>query len=76
MKQIFNHCKQVIVWLGEDADNSGNLCDYAKKMRRGDDGPRSSLSKILTARQLETAIQRLLERPWFYRAWVCPQRIG
>lgn len=69
MKRIFGCSKQVIVWLGEEADNSSNLCEYAKKMRPRD-GVRASLSRILTPRQLEIAIQKLLERPWFSRVWV------
>lgn len=69
MKHIFNHAKQTLVWLGEEADNSSNLCEYAKKMRPRD-GMRSSLSRILTPRQLEMAIAKLVERPWFHRIWV------
>lgn len=75
MKHIFNHSKQVVVWLGEEADNSSNLCEYAKKMRPRD-GLRASLSRILTPRQLEISIQKLLERPWFQRVWVCMLRVN
>lgn len=31
---------------------------------------RSTLNRILPARQLQDAVQRLLERPWFTRVWV------
>lgn len=71
MKRIFQYSKQVIVWLGVEGDNSSNLCEYAKKMRSRE-GPRSSLSKLLTPRQFEVALQKLLERPWFERVWVSP----
>jgi len=74
MKQIFSHAKEVIVWLGEEDDRSKKLYDYAKKMRRGEDnGPRNVLRRILSARQLQDAMQKLLQRPWFSRVWVIPE---
>lgn len=77
MKDIFSHAKEVNVWLGEEDDRSKKLCEYAKKMGRGEDSPKntwkSTLSRIMTQRQLEDAIQSLLQRPWFQRVWVIPE---
>lgn len=73
MQHIFSQAKDVIVWLGEEDDKSGKLCEYARKMRRGDDSPRQVLTRILTPRQLQDAIQKLLQRPWFQRVWVVPE---
>lgn len=73
MKRIFSRAKEVIVWLGEEDDRMKKLCEYAKKMRRGDDSPKGALKKILGPRELQATVQRLLERPWFERVWVLPE---
>ncbi len=75
MQHIFSKAKDVIVWLGEEDDKSGKLCELARKMRRGDDSPKQSgtLKRILNPRQLQDAIQKLLQRPWFQRVWVVPE---
>jgi hypothetical protein len=40
-------------------------------MKRSDsESNRSTLNRILPARQLQDAVQKLLERPWFTRVWV------
>lgn len=70
MKHIYSNAKEVIVWLGEEDDRSKKLCEYARKMRRGEDSPRSALSRILSTRQLLDAMQSLLQRQWFTRTWV------
>lgn len=77
MKKIFNQAKEVVVWLGEEDGQTRKLCEYAKKMERGRSSPknaqRSLLKKLLNPRQLQDAIQNLLERPWFQRVWVIPE---
>ena len=73
MKDIFTHAKQTVVWLGEEDGRSAKLCEYARKMRRSDDSPKNALDRILSQRQLQGAIQKLLERPWFQRVWVIPE---
>ncbi|TKA71589.1 hypothetical protein B0A55_08324 [Friedmanniomyces simplex] len=76
MKHIFSKAK-VIVWLGEEDDRSKKLCEYARKMGRGEhaprDNPRTVLNRILSQRQLQDAVQRLLQRQWFTRVWVIPE---
>jgi hypothetical protein len=74
MEHIFSQAKDVIVWLGEEDDKSKKLCQYARKMkRREDDSPKQTLKRILNPRQLQDAIQKLLQRPWFQRVWVVPE---
>ena len=77
MKNIFNQAKEVIVWLGEEDAQTRKLCEYAKKMERWRSSPRNPqrnlLSWLLNPRQLQDAIQNLLERPWFQRVWVIPE---
>ncbi|KAK4930177.1 hypothetical protein LTR49_003211 [Elasticomyces elasticus] len=76
MKHIFNKAR-VTVWLGDEDDRSKKLCEYARKMGRGEHAPRDSpktvLSRILSQRQLQDAVHRLLQRPWFGRVWVVPE---
>ncbi|EMC98427.1 hypothetical protein BAUCODRAFT_32462 [Baudoinia panamericana UAMH 10762] len=79
MKYIFSNAKEVIVWLGEAGDRSAKLCEYARRMARGQHAPndryspKSALNRIMNQRQLQDALQRLLERPWFKRVWVIPE---
>lgn len=77
MKKIFNQAKEVIVWLGEEDAQSRKLYEYARKMERGRHSPRNAqksvMKKLLNPRQLQEAIQALLERPWFQRVWVIPE---
>ncbi|KAK5132720.1 hypothetical protein LTR08_008686 [Meristemomyces frigidus] len=79
MKYIFSQAKEVVVWLGEEDDRSEKVCEYAKKMHRGDDSPKSTwthkstMKRIMSQSQLQNAIQSLLQRPWFQRVWVIPE---
>lgn len=70
MKHIFNRATKIYVWLGEADNRSEKLFEYARKLRRGDDSPKSVLNRLLGQRELRHAIQDLLERPWFQRVWV------
>ncbi|KAK0364402.1 hypothetical protein LTR91_003749 [Friedmanniomyces endolithicus] len=76
MKYIFSKAK-VVVWLGEEDDRSRKLCEYARKTGRGDyaprDSPKTVLNRILSPRQLQDAVQKLLQRQWFTRVWVIPE---
>lgn len=73
MKHIFNKAMKIYVWLGESDSRSEKLFEYAKKLRRGEDSPKSVLNRLLGPRELRHAIQDLLERPWFQRVWVIPE---
>lgn len=70
MKYIYSNAREVIVWLGEKADRSDELFQYARKMRRGEEASQTAqLNRILPAQQRKKAVQKLLRRPWFYRVW-------
>lgn len=73
MKHIFNRAMKIYVWLGEADNRSDKLFEYAKKLKRGDDSPKSVLNRLMGQRELRHAIQDLLERPWFKRVWVIPE---
>jgi len=76
MKHIFTHARKVVVWLGEEDDRSKKLCEYAEKVRiigRGEDSPKGPLNRLMNQRQLQDAMQKLLQRPWFQRVWVIPE---
>ncbi|KAK3684688.1 hypothetical protein LTR37_020018 [Vermiconidia calcicola] len=75
MQNIYSFSKKVVVWLGEEDDKTRKLCDYAKKMRRGDDSSkiRNTLNKTMSPRELQAAIQNILQRPYFQRVWVIPE---
>lgn len=73
VKHIFSQAQQVIVWLGEADNRSSKLFEYAKKMRRGEETSSTTLGRILTPRQLQDSLQKLLQRPWFRRVWVIPE---
>lgn len=74
MKHIFMQAKKVCVWLGEQDGNERmyKLFEYANRVRDGSRN-QSSLNRILTPRQLQIAVQLLLQRPWFQRVWVIPE---
>ncbi|KAK3711102.1 hypothetical protein LTR37_009889 [Vermiconidia calcicola] len=75
MQNIYSFSKKVVVWLGQEDDKTRKFCDYAKKMRRGDDSSkiRNTLNKIMSPRELQDAIQNVLQRPYFQRVWVIPE---
>ncbi|KAH7066078.1 heterokaryon incompatibility protein-domain-containing protein [Paraphoma chrysanthemicola] len=81
MANIYFHTSRVIVWLGEEADDSGDLLaqieETAIRNRDsfGDSSSQSTRSAELLQYRKETqiskkALMRFLERPWFHRIWV------
>lgn len=64
MKHIFREASKIYVWLGESDHRSEKLFEYAKRIRRGEDSPKSVTKRILGPRDLKYAIKDLLERPW------------
>lgn len=73
---IFHQAREVIIWLGEEADRSDQLCEYAKKQGRGGfDTRKAELGRILTSRQVQDALQSLLLRDWFSRVWVIGETV-
>ena len=84
MAQVFGKAWQVIVWLGEAADDSDPLFDALSKMdssiymqelyRYHVHGERTLVKKafplIFQDPYLKPALEKLLFRPWFTRVWV------
>lgn len=61
MAQIYSHGVRVIVWLGEEADDSDEALHNICSAVRGD---RSMIDP------LDNKLHKLLARPWFTRVWV------
>ncbi|EHK18397.1 uncharacterized protein TRIVIDRAFT_3172, partial [Trichoderma virens Gv29-8] len=64
MAEIYSKANRVIVWLGEEADNSDQAF---KNIRAAADEEHKQTFNKETDRQ---AILAILERPWFRRIWV------
>ncbi|KAF9693789.1 hypothetical protein EKO04_008129 [Ascochyta lentis] len=76
MQKIYHHAEEVVVWLGEESDNSDLAMDFIKlleKIRR----EASSVEQIRTSFDLQTykytvhwkALEALLSRNWWSRVW-------
>ncbi|KAK4624582.1 Heterokaryon incompatibility protein 6, OR allele [Fulvia fulva] len=68
MKHIYNQAREIFIWLGDAANRSDELMQYAKKLRA-----KSVANRIMSPPELKKAIQGLLDRPWFQRVWVIPE---
>ena len=62
--KIYGQANRVIVWLGEEADNSDQALEDIRVAAEGDFMNSSNNKKS------QKAILKLLERPWFRRIWV------
>ncbi|BAE59792.1 unnamed protein product [Aspergillus oryzae RIB40] len=68
MPMIYGQASQVIVWLGETADQSDKALETIRLA--ADDEPSEDKPTDIQQEMNHTAIVRLLERPWFRRIWV------
>ncbi|KAB8278595.1 heterokaryon incompatibility protein-domain-containing protein [Aspergillus minisclerotigenes] len=68
MPMIYGQASQVIVWLGETADQSDKALETIRLAV--DDEPSEDKPTDIQQEMNHTAIVRLLERPWFRRLWV------
>ncbi|KAE8328213.1 heterokaryon incompatibility protein-domain-containing protein [Aspergillus sergii] len=68
MPMIYGQASQVIVWLGETADQSDKALETIRLT--ADDEPSEDKPTDIQQELNHTAIVRLLERPWFRRIWV------
>ncbi|KAK6826671.1 hypothetical protein RU639_004778 [Aspergillus parasiticus] len=68
MPMIYGQATQVIVWLGETADQSDKALETIRLT--ADDEPSEDKPTDIQQELNHTAIVRLLERPWFRRIWV------
>lgn len=67
MAKIYSKASQVVIWLGEAADNSDRALEEIVIAAN-----QSEISSDKTARK---AILALLQRPWFRRIWVRKYRL-
>jgi hypothetical protein len=82
MATIYAHASRVLVWLGEQADESANafaaMEQAAMRGRRRlilgqyEDNPLAAQAPALphASKTPESSLVALLERPWFHRIWV------
>lgn len=83
MAQIYGAARDVIVWLGEAADNSDEALEalraageVAQGSSHGDISHKdSSYEEPDNEEPVPQAISSLLQRPWFRRIWVSQQMI-
>jgi hypothetical protein len=64
MAKIYAQANRVVVWLGEEADNSDRALEEIRIVG-GNESKRSSNNEMI-----QQAIIALLDRPWFRRIWV------
>jgi hypothetical protein len=61
MSEIYGQAKNVIVWLGEEEDDSTDALESLRLIAEGDT-PQADIN--------DAALIALLGRPWFRRVWV------
>ena len=66
MAKIYSNALCVVVWLGEDTENSARALEDI----------RLAANKELTERSDQQAILSLLQRSWFQRIWVRNRRLA
>jgi hypothetical protein len=82
MAKIYSQARQVVVWLGPEADDSDYAIKFIRHAGAGkitvlsgvessyDDSDESSIDSSDDNRG-GSALTALLQRPWFRRIWVC-----
>ena len=77
MRQIYAQAQEVIIWLGQDADDSGlamrSIRSWSRLLRDTDGSPGLPLSKLgphMFHLRTWRATARLFERSWWRRVWV------
>ncbi|KAK0654949.1 heterokaryon incompatibility, partial [Cercophora newfieldiana] len=80
MWAIYQHARQVLVFLGKEADDSGLAFDLLSKLSSVsdiNDGARR-ITALLEDQSLQTrweALFQLLRRPWWSRAWILQEYV-
>jgi hypothetical protein len=69
MQQIFGHANCVVIWLGEEADNSDQALEEIRIA-----GSEKTIN-VLHDEIIQQAVLKLLQRPWFRRIWVVEQAL-
>jgi hypothetical protein len=78
MAMIYSQARQVVVWLGPEADDSDYAIELIRlagtgKITRLSGVELSDESKVVSSddHRNRSAVTALLQRPWFRRIWVC-----
>ncbi|KAH7251404.1 heterokaryon incompatibility protein-domain-containing protein [Fusarium tricinctum] len=72
MAHIYKNASQVLVYLGEGTAVSDTAMKFIRELDEPSDyGNRNTMDETQSDKQDErTAVNHLLESPWFYRVWV------
>jgi hypothetical protein len=73
MTEIYFRASAVICWLGEEADDSDVVLFLLDELSRTQDTPAYDAVDILkkvTCPRFAESFEKLLERPWWSRAWI------
>lgn len=68
MGEIYSRAHEVIVWLGEEADQSSRVIDAANQ--HDSSFVRDKLSPFLSDLGLLPSLSALLDRPYWHRTWI------
>ena len=68
MGEIYARAREVLVWLGEDADESGKVIDAANQ--HSSSLAPDKLSPSLADLMLLPSLSALLDRPYWHRTWI------
>lgn len=69
MSAIYQKAAGVIIYLGEDSDDSSIAIDFVTRL------PSATPSDLRTINVPTLALDRLLNRPWFHRIWVIQEAL-
>jgi heterokaryon incompatibility protein (HET) len=71
MKNIYEQSKEVIVWLGKEADESGLALEAISNASKSHlfQGQQSCV-KTMNNPEVVTALKNLFSRPWWSRIWI------
>jgi hypothetical protein len=77
MGEVYTGAANVIAWLGEDSDLVFEAIDALPKSDQvlWDPGVAPSVSPEMRSIRHLTALQRLLQRPWWQRVWTVQESI-
>jgi hypothetical protein len=73
MRTIYSGAGQVVVYLGESADDSDSVMQWLSNLDEPIDYPRTEINILLPS---DEACQRFFTRPWFQRTWILQEVIN
>jgi hypothetical protein len=75
MGRIYSAAQSVLVWLGEEADNSAALFDFLNRSTAAGATQRSQTSNQIDNRTFWTSFKRLCQREYWKRVWIVQEVI-